>query len=208
MFITEERSNYDRVLAELLEIASMTGAFANAPLLGGGIDGDAAIIPLFGIDCHVRPDCVCRNGRKLDTIGSILAVRYLLQAGNGGITNVWLPYRDLKDGAQFSHYIKAHIEDRIAEGFAGQKVLLRERLEELNGTAWSGGPESSGGIQSDIAHVVYPLPMLPVLCLFTDRDEEFPAFFQFLFDSSACSYLDLEALAAALQYIYIKITEE
>jgi hypothetical protein len=202
MFITEERSNYDLVLAELLRIADETGALGNAVSLGGTFDGETAMVPIFGTPCLVRPDGVYQNGQRLDTIGAILAARYLLQAGKEGIENEWLPYRDLKDGAQFSSYIKAHIEDPTAAVFTGKSKLLQSRLEGLQGNPYT------GEVHSDLAFVVYPLPRVPVLCLFWDRDEEFPASFQFLFDASACSYLDLEALAAALQYIYMKITEE
>jgi hypothetical protein len=71
-----------------------------------------------------------------------------------------------------------------------------------------GATRAAGEVQGDIALVVHPLPKLPVLCLFWDRDEEFPASFQFLFDGSASSYLDLEALAVVLQYIYVKVIGE
>lgn len=201
MFTTDQESNYDGILSDLLQVAHRSGAFWNAARLDGEGDAARAVIALFGIDCEVRPDGIYQNGKKIDTLGSILAVRYLLQAGGQEITKQWLPYRDLKDGALFSSYIKAHIEDRIAEHFTGRLPSLRSRLEALNAVPWP------GEIRADLALVVRPLPRVPVLCLFTDKDEEFPASFQFLFDASACSYLDLEALAAALQYIYVRITE-
>jgi hypothetical protein len=62
-------------------------------------------------------------------------------------------------------------------------------------------------MQGDLVLLVSPLPKVPVLCLFWDRDEEFPASFQFLFDGSASAYLDLESLAAMLQYIYLGVVE-
>ncbi len=202
MFITEEESNYSRVFAELLELTFRIGAIENAPSLGGTAEGDTVTIPLFGSRCEVRRDGVYDNGGKVDTIGSILTVRYLLKAGNEAPQGVWLPYRDLRDGAQFSTYIKAHLEDRIAETFSGKKALLQERLQKI------GGKDYCGEMTADISATVRPLPRVPVLCRFWDRDDEFPASFQFLFDASALSYLDLESLAAALQYIYLKITEE
>lgn len=201
MFITDGDSNYDRVLEELLAVAQQTGAVANAPALAGRVEGGAALLPLFGEECAVRPDGVYKEGRKLDTIGSILLLRYLLQAGTGERQHTWLPYRDLKDGAQFSSYIKAHIEDKIAETFAGKRAVLRERLTAL------GAAPSEGEMQGDLVLLVSPLPKLPVLCIFWDRDEEFPASFQFLFDGSAPAYLDLESLAVVLQYISMKVVE-
>jgi hypothetical protein len=202
MFATDEQSNYDRVCEGLLALVYGTGAVAHASALGGALEGEVATIPLFGIDCYVRPDGVYQGNRKLDTIGSILTARYLLQAGTKEIRNVWLPYRDLKDGGQFASYIKVHVEDRIAESFSGKISLLKSRLDAL------GARPYAGEMESDLTLVVNPLPKVPVLCLFWDRDDEFPASFRFLFDASASSYLDLESLAATLHYVYLKITEE
>ena len=202
MFVTDGRSNYDDVCEELLELVWKTGAFANAPMLLGSIEGEAACIPLFGEKCCVRRDGVYKGAGKLDTIGSILVVRYLLQAGASPLLHTWQPYRDLKDGAQFSGFIKANIEDKIARAFQGKRAVLEERLSAL------GASPGGADVRGDLALVVHPLPKLPVLCLFWDSDEEFPASFQFLFDASAPSYLDLEALAAALQYIYLKLIGE
>ncbi len=202
MFVTEGRSNYDKVCEELLDVVRQTGAAANAPMLLGSVEEGAACIPLFGEKCCVRRDGVYKDGAKLDTIGSILVVRYLLQAGDAPMLHAWLPYRDLKDGAQFSGFIKTNIEDKIALTFQGRRAALEQRLSALG--ASTGGPD----VRGDIALVVHPLPKLPVLCLFWDKDEEFPASFQFLFDASAPTYLDLEALAAVLQYIYLKLIGE
>ncbi len=202
MFVTDGESNCDRVCEELLDLVWKTGAVANAPMLLGSVEEEAARIPLFGENCDVRRDGVYKDAGKLDTIGSILVVRYLLTAGTGQIRHIWLPYRDLKDGAQFSGFIKTNIEDKIAGAFQGKRDALTERLSALGAT------RCAEGVQGDIALVLHPLPKLPVLCLFWDRDEEFPASFQFLFDGSAPSYLDLEALAAMLQYIYLKLIGE
>lgn len=200
MFVTDDKSNYDRVCEELLELVWKTGAVANAPMLSGSVEDGVARIPLFGESCYVRQNGVYKDTGKLDTIGSILVVRYLLQAGFEAIRHTWLPYRDLKDGAQFSGFIKTNIEDKIAGAFQGKRTVLQERLSALGAT------RCEEEVQGDIALVVHPLPKLPVLCLFWDSDEEFPASFQFLFDGSASSYLDLEALAVTLQYLYLKLT--
>jgi hypothetical protein len=201
MFVTDGGSNYDSVCRDLLAVMHKTGAIANAVILGGTVEGNTAHIPLFGQDCHIRDGEVQANGRRLDAIGSILVARYLLAGGRAAWDNVWIPFRDLKDGANFATHLKAHIEDKLARVFSGRAADLKARLEAL------GGRLPSGEFAADVALVVYPFPRVPVLCLFYDRDEEFAASFQFLFDSSAPSYLDLESLAAVLQYIYLKVVE-
>jgi hypothetical protein len=202
MFVTDGESNYDKVCAELLVQVEKEGAGANAPMLAGGIEDGRARVPLFGRNCVVRPEGVYVDGQKVDFMGAILIARYLLQAGKEPVGRTWLPYRDLKDGGRFYSFIKANIEDKIAQEFGGKRRLLQERLSGL------GAVPAGGDVRGDLALVVYPLPKVPVLCLFWDSDEEFPASFQFLFDASASSYLDLESLAVTLQYIYLKIIGE
>ncbi len=202
MFAADHESNYDRIRQDLFVIALDSGAARNAASLGGTADGERVSIPVFQQECEVRSDDIYLNGRPFDTVGSILVLRYLMQSGNAELHDVWLPYRDLKDGGPFSVYIKTHIEDRIAAEFSGRREALRERLEAIGGSCYE------GEVMGDLVMRLYPLPRVPVLCVFNDVDDEFGAAFQFLFDGSAPEFLDLESLAAVLQYIYINIAEE
>ncbi len=202
MFLTEGRSNYDAVLADLLEEAEKRSAAANAPQLGGSLSDGSAEIPLFGEACAIKGDAVYRGGSKLDTIGSILVLRYLLTAGDDPLRNAWMPYRDFKDGAQFSSYIKANIEDVLAKRFAGKQALLRERLQAIGAGVYR------SEAKPDVAAALHPFPRVPLLAIFWDKDDEFDASFQFLFDASAESYLDMEALAVLLEYTCQKLVGE
>ncbi len=202
MFFSEGRSNYDAVLAELLEEARARNAGAAAPVLGGSFNDGSATVPLFGEQCTLTDGGVYKGSARLDTIGSILVLRYLLTAGDDSLRNAWVPYRDLRDGAQFASYIKANIEDRLANVFGGKQPLLRERLQTLDAKLYRS--ESN----PDVAAALYPFPKVPLLILFWDKDEEFGASFQFLFDESAASFLDMEALAVLLEYASQKLQGE
>jgi hypothetical protein len=202
MLVTDGQSNYDRVCADLFAAVRAGDALSNLSSLGGRVLADGVSIAIFNEEWCVRGDGVYHNGRRLDTTGSILVARYMLQGGTAEIRDIWLPYRDLKDGAQFASFIRTHLEDKIARVFSKRADVLKVRMAALGARPYDG--ETS----ADLALVVSPLPKVPVLCLFRDRDEEFPASFQFLFDASAPAYLDLESLAAALQYICSRITEE
>src|SRR5208337_4163754 len=138
MFLTDGQSNYDRVRDDLFARVRDTGASANASFLGGTIRGDKVYVPLFGQEWRGENDAVYRDGLKLDTIGSILIARYLLQGGTAEIPGTWVPYRDLKDGAQFSSYIKTHLEERIARTFSGKTDALRTRLEASGARPYEG----------------------------------------------------------------------
>jgi hypothetical protein len=199
MFSTDGKSNYDAVLADLLEETKRQNTKAAAPTLGGSLKDGSAHIPLFGDVCTVRNDAVYKGDSKLDTIGSILILRYLLTAGDDQLRNAWVPYRDFKDGAQFASFIKTNIEDRLAKAFAGKQTLLKERLQTIGGSIYR------SEAKPDVAAALHPFPMVPLLVIFWDKDEEFDASFQFLFDESAESFLDMEALAVLLEYTCQKL---
>jgi hypothetical protein len=200
MFFSEGTSNYDAVLLELLDEARKRNAAANAFALGGSVVDGLAQVPLFGDMCTVKADAVYRGDGRLDTIGSILVLRYLLTAGDDQLRNAWVPYRDFKDGAQFASYIKSNIEDRMAKEFAGKQALLRERLRG------AGAGIYRSEAKPDVAADLHPFPKVPLLVIFWDKDEEFGASFQFLFDRSAESFLDMEALAVLLEYTCQKLS--
>ncbi|HVN25170.1 MAG TPA: DUF3786 domain-containing protein [Syntrophorhabdales bacterium] len=202
MFFSEGKSNYDAVLAELLEESRKKNVGASAPDLGGALVDGSAQVPLFGEACTVRDDGVYKGQSRLDTIGSILVLRYLLTAGDDLLRNRWVAYRDFSDGAQFASYIKANIEDRLAKAFGGNQALLRERLGALGASLYR------SEAKPDVAAALRPFPKVPLLVIFWDKDEEFEASFQFLFDESASSFLDMEALAVLLEYTCQKMVGE
>lgn len=200
-----DHSNYDRVCAELFATIGAGRGLAGPP----SPDGPAAqahagrvSVRVFDEEWRVGGDGAYRGDRRLDTTGSILVARYVLNGGSDEIEGVWLPYGDLKGGLQFASFVRTHLEDKMALEFSGRRGVLEERMLALGASAYEG--ETS----ADLALVVRPLPMVPVLCLFRDKDEEFPASFRFLFDASAPAYLDLESLAVALQYIQSRVSEE
>jgi hypothetical protein len=199
MFLADGKSNYDAVLAELLEEAKSRNAAANAPALGGSLVDGLAQMPLLGDICTVKDDAVYKGDSKLGTIGSILVLRYLLTAGDDPLRNAWVSYGDFKDGAQFASYVKANIEDVLAKAFAEKQALLRERLQAIGATMYR------SEAKPDVAAALHPFPRVPLLVIFWDKDAEFDASFQFLFDESAESFLDMEALAVLLEYTCQKL---
>ncbi len=191
MFETDGRTNYDRVFDELL-LEFWEDKPGNRPTK----------VTFFGESCVVRQEGIFAGGRKIDTIGGILILRYLLHPPGDEITGEWLPYREFRDGANFASYIKTNIEDPIAKEFAGRKSALAGKLEDIGGMAHDF--ES----RPDLSIITYAFPSVPILSVFWDQDEEFPASFQFLFDRSAPSFLDMESLAVLLHYFHRKISSQ
>jgi hypothetical protein len=201
MFDYQGNSNYDAVLKDLLLLLFNKDQSEFAGQLGASAGKGFVQVPFFNNDCTVKPDGVYQGEKLLDTIVSIIVVRYLLEAGDDRLLNIWVPFRDLKDGEQMGSYVQSKIEDRIARHCAGKKEQLEERLRALGGNVYRTGSNP------DLAVALQPFPRIPLLTLFWDADKEFAGTFQFLLDKSARGFLDIESLAALLEYIRFKIEE-
>jgi hypothetical protein len=187
MFVTDGRTNYDNVFDDLL------GEFWKEAAK------KSSEVTFFNEICTVRREGVFAGTRRIDTIGAILILRYLLHPPGDRIIDEWVPYREFRDGANFASYIKTNIEEVLAREFAGRKAMLAGRLEAIGGAAYAF--ES----KPDLSMLVHAFPSIPILSVFWDQDDEFPSSFQFLFDRSAPSFLDMESLAVLLHYVHLKL---
>ena len=116
----------------------------------------------------------------------IILCHYLLQAGQGEIAGEWVSYRDFKDSAFFMANFQVNAEERIARYFTGRSGELEKAARQLGGRPCKA---QQGG---DICHYFQALPKVPLLLVFYDKDEEFPASCKRLFDRSAPIWLDAE----------------
>lgn len=201
MFDYRDTSNDDAILKDLLSLLFGKDEMSFAQGLGATAGDGSIRVPFFNRECTVRSDGVFLGETHLHPIPSIIVVRYLLEGGDDRLLNMWVPFRDLKDGSQMGSYVQSKIEDRIAHHCAGKKEYLEERLRALGGNVYR--TEKS----PDLAVALQPFPRIPLLVLFWDRDTEFTGSLQFLFDKSARAFLDIESLAGLLDYIRFTIEE-
>ena len=112
----------------------------------------------------------------------------------------WVSYRNLKDSAPLHHYFKNEVENAISSQFSGQSTSLQEAGELLGGYL----PRINANY--DIAMQFDALPKIPVMLLYNDSDEEFPATCSILFESQCEKYLDCECIAMLGRQLYTKLT--
>ena len=101
----------------------------------------------------------------------------------------WASYRDFKDSGPLTVYWATDVEGAVAETFAGRVADLEKAADSL------GGYTPDEDFAYDVCRRFNALPKFPMLLLFNDADEEFPAKCTVLFQASAEDYLDGECLA-------------
>jgi hypothetical protein len=148
-------------------------------------------VPFFGIPHRISADGIAdsRGDRPSHTVCVILC-KYLLMCPQTEPTGSdWVTYREFKDAAPFVAGFANNAEKPIGRTFSGRLSDLEQAGLGLDGKL------VDVGVASDLVMRFEALPKVPVLMLFNDRDEEFPAQCTLLFERRAEKYLDMECLA-------------
>jgi hypothetical protein len=100
----------------------------------------------------------------------------------------WYAYKQFPNGAPYGEGFHNVVERKLARVFSGRLEELRERCAEQGGFL----PEQS--YSYDLVQCFQALPKVPVLLLFNDAEDMFPAQCSVLFQSDCEGYLDMESV--------------
>ena len=170
--------------------------------LGVEVEGNEIIIPLFG-----KPHKVTKNG-IIDPSGNqpsldicVICCKYLLLCPDVYPNEKeWVSFRGLKDSGPLTVFFANDVERAISEYFAGRLGGMKKACKTL------GGYSPDIEVTYDLSMQFDALPQVPVILLFNDADDEFPAKSSVLFERRAEDYLDPECLAMVgrLLFTYLK----
>lgn len=160
--------------------------------LGVELDGDTAVVPFFGLPNRVSLDQGFQDhqGEQPSHATCVALAKYLLlNAGGTQSGDEWVALKQFPDAAPFVEGFTNTVERRIAGEFAG-------KLQELSqGCHRWGGREHDAGLSYDLVMRLDSLPRIPLLLLFNDQEDPFPAQCSVLYQQDAPRYLDMECLA-------------
>ena len=192
------------VLEELKQKIRNMDLLARADLLGGRVSGNCLAIRCLGkeflvdsngdikSDCHIIPWVT----------GPIL--NYVLTATGTPPTGDWIPFRELKGGADWGRFFQHRCEKAFKKAIDQFTNLFEYIIDIFNG-------KSAGGVfQSDIAVVIHPLPKLPVLICYWKSEDELEATLNLFFDAKAEDNLGIEqiyTLGVGLVTMFEKIAQ-
>ncbi len=153
--------------------------------------GESVIVPLFGTPYNVSGKGILNpsGGKPQYSINVVLCQYLLLHPSNHSEDDAWVSYKDFKDAAPLAHTFQVNTEISITNNFSGKLKALEEACLNLGGYVHSSDWNYDLNIKFDA------LPRVPILLLFNDADEEFPAQSLLLFEKRAEHYLDMECLA-------------
>jgi hypothetical protein len=138
-----------------------------------------------------RDDVLAEDGEPLTVWVKIFLFIYATRASGAPASGNWVAYRELPNTVSKSRTFEA-TEARLAAVFDGRRGDLEVAAKRLAGRAVDFG-------SADRAFVFTALPRVPLLLLFWDGDEEFPARISLLLDRNVLDYLDQEAIVFLIE---------
>jgi len=162
-----------------------------AEKLGGRVEKDEMVLSFFGQPYRISNRGITDPFGKQPPMGiSVVLCKYLLLCPDlPSLDKEWVSYRDFKNTAPLVHSFINHTERPIVQNYSNRLKDLAAACEKL------GGKDPGLDLNYQLIMILYPLPKVPVLLLFDDMDEEFPAQCKVLFERRAEHYLDPECLA-------------
>jgi hypothetical protein len=183
---------FDEIYANYLAEVAALDLDRIVARLGLDRDGNAVVVPFYGSPFRVSGAGVADGqGFRPSHAVSVILCQYLLlcPAEDPSISTEWVRYRTFKDALPFAAGFRNTAEQPIGKTFAGRLEALRAAAVRLGGTP------TEAPFACDLALRLPALPTVPLLMMFDDQDEEFPAQCTLLFEDRAAAFLDMECLA-------------
>jgi hypothetical protein len=181
------KENYRLYLSRLAGI-DLAG---RADMLGAEAQANALWVSFFGERYRVTAEAITDEaGARAPYDACVVLARYVLMCPKRFPgEDAWTAYRDFKDSGPLTVFFADSVEGAIGAAYAGRPDSLRRACEAL------GGNLPAAALSYDMTMQVPALPRVPLLVLFNDEDDEFPAQCSVLFETRAQRYLDAESLA-------------
>ena len=166
------------------------------------LDGQHVIIPFFGKPYRISTKGITDPSNRQPHLSvSVILCKYLLMCPMiEPLEGNWMSYKDFKDAVPLIRAFSNTVTHPIAETFSGRLTELEEAGKSIGGYA------PADELSYDLSMRFDALPKLPLLLLFNDKDDEFPAQCSVLFEQRAEKFLDMECLAMVgmLFFEYLK----
>lgn len=160
-------------------------------VLGITVAGDTVVVPYFGRPIRLTADGLAdETGRRPDFSDCVVVCRYLIMCPRiEPMQNEWVAYRDFPDAGPLTVFWTDTVERPLARTFSRDVGALIKACNVM------GGRLTDMQVACDLCRYFTPLPKMPLLLVFNDADDDFPASASLLFEKRASTYLDAESLA-------------
>ena len=204
------REDFTRARGEDLDklryMISTINFSTKAPLLGARLVSGRLGVKSLGKDFFIDGAGNVTSECHTHIWMTVPLLSYVVQSSGADITGRWVPFRELRGGSPMNPLF-------VQRGEKPLKKLLdsnSELLEDLLGM-FSGQRADNNLFSSDIALSLYPLPKVPILICYWNREGDMDSDLNIFFDQSAEKHLQIESifsLGVGLVMMFEKIAQK
>ncbi|HCY84021.1 MAG TPA: hypothetical protein DHV36_02680 [Desulfobacteraceae bacterium] len=194
---------FDRHYEDYLKQLAAMDLSAVGSELGGEVtdtpEGVRVTFRYLGRTYHVSSQAILRpDGSRAGYDACIVLCRYLIMGRDRGKTasgrntkdnTEWVGFRDLKESGPLTVYFKDNVESALTCVLTGKTDAAKAICATLEGRV------PAIDLNYDLVMEIPCLPQIPMLLLFNDAEDGFPASCSVLFRGDVETYLDAECIA-------------
>ncbi len=194
----EKPTAYEAIYQGYCERMSGVDLSQRASLLGCKMVDGEMVVPFFGSRHTVSEKGVAdEKGERPGHLKSVILFQYVLLCPESPSQDRTLvSFKDFGDARPFAQGFENTVERLLAREFSKDVDALKSGSLKLTGKPWIEDAPSC-----DLAMTFTALPMVHLAMVFHMADESFGASCKVLFEKCAASYLDMECLAMAAQFL-------
>jgi hypothetical protein len=200
----------DDALRAARELAAGIDPVAAAARCGVSFHGDVGegrfTVPFLGDAVAISyPELEFDPGGGLPPHVRALLVYYLATSDGSAPLGNWRAFADLPNGLFYSRAFQGYTGDALVRSVGDRAHRLSEAVASLGGHALA--PDELA-TNADSAWVLPGLPRVPVVIVWWDADDEFPARAELLFDVTASSHLPVDGCAVLGSWLTYRLIAE
>ena len=179
--------------AQLAELkASLKGIdFAEAaPRIGADLDGDRLVLKIMGRLLRVDGEGRIFTDLHVNPWMAAPVINYILHCQGRPVSGRWVPLRELPNGRDWYRLFGQRCEKPMKKVADTRTDLFTDLVDLFN------GQPPSDSYPSDVAVVLQPLPLVPLLICYWHPEDDMASNLNLFFDASAEDNLGIEGIYA------------
>jgi hypothetical protein len=180
----------DQQLAELKAELRTIDFADRAQRIGAALEGSRIVLKVMGKDFKVDPEGTLSTDIHTNPWVTIPILNYILYCKGTPLSGRWVPLRELPSGKDWYRLFGQRCEKpmkKVADTYAD---LFADLVDIFNGSP------VDGHYQSDVALVLHPLPLVPLLICYWHAEDGMASDLNLFFDATAEENLGIGGIYA------------
>ncbi len=194
--------NREAVVEELKSKVPAMDLLSSEYRLGARIIGKKLAIKCLGKDFFIDPMGNITSDYHTHSWIAYILLDYVLYSKGGDLSGQWVPFRELKQGAVRCLHFEQLCERPLKHMADTYTDLFKDLIYIFS------GDRTTNMFSSDLSLILYPLPKVPLLICYWERDGDMESSLHVFFDSTVEDQLSIDgihALGTGLAVMFEKV---